>query len=345
MRPRPTPAGVRNGVQYALNKLHAIPNVDNYVDIAHSGVAGVAQQHGPGGLAVHVGGLGTTAGVNSVDGFISDTANYTPITEPHLTATESVGGQPVDSADFDITTRWDELTDHQAMYSNLVGAGFPTTIGCRSTPREWPGAAGRPTAASTSTDLNTFVKQPKMDQGGSAVTGATRTTRAWARSRRPIRFRRSPTCTPTCGSSRRASPTATTPPPSSPRGPALYPNGTNTDGSGNTYPTNASRGTMSRPASGSRASSPAGPQRLGHPTPLPTKNPNWKTKRPRAQRSVRVRPGPLACCPDRWGQVASGRASSVKLARPASRLLVRGALEADRDAGTRRDGAVIAPRW
>ena len=31
------------GVQYALNKLHAIPNVYNYVDAAHHGVVGVGE--------------------------------------------------------------------------------------------------------------------------------------------------------------------------------------------------------------------------------------------------------------------------------------------------------------
>ena len=43
----------------------------------------------------------TTAGYASIDGFISDTANYTPTQEPLLTnPTLQVGGQPVDSAIF-----------------------------------------------------------------------------------------------------------------------------------------------------------------------------------------------------------------------------------------------------
>ena len=51
------------------------------------GLARLVQQHDPGGLADHtMVAPATTAGVNSVDGFISDTANTTPITEPYMTA-------------------------------------------------------------------------------------------------------------------------------------------------------------------------------------------------------------------------------------------------------------------
>ena len=84
-----------NGIQYALNKLHAIPNVYNYIDLAPLGMARLAEQLRPGGLAVSTRWpSGTTAGVSSVDGFISDTANTVPTSEPYMTATESIGRQP-----------------------------------------------------------------------------------------------------------------------------------------------------------------------------------------------------------------------------------------------------------
>ena len=51
-----------NGIQYALNKLHAIPNVYNYVDIAPLGVAGLASNMGPAVEPVQVGGLGHDRG-------------------------------------------------------------------------------------------------------------------------------------------------------------------------------------------------------------------------------------------------------------------------------------------
>ena len=80
------------GVQYALNKLHAIPNVYNYIDIAHSGWLGWSSNFQPAVNLITNVVKGTTAGVNSVDGFISNTANYTPVTEqPFMTAKKMVG--------------------------------------------------------------------------------------------------------------------------------------------------------------------------------------------------------------------------------------------------------------
>src|SRR5690606_15780854 len=71
-------------VQYALDELHAIPNVYIYMDIAHSGwlgwdnnLQGVVQ------LYTQVV-QGTAAGFNSIDGFITNVSNYTPVDEPFL---------------------------------------------------------------------------------------------------------------------------------------------------------------------------------------------------------------------------------------------------------------------
>ena len=155
-----------NGVQYALNKLHAIPNVYNYVDIAHSAWLGWSSNMGPAVNLYKSVASGTTAGANSIDGFISDTANYTPISEPYMTATQSINGQPVDSANFyQFNPYIDELTYDQAMYTNLVSAGFPSTIGMLiDTSRDGWGGPNRPTGPSTSTDLNTFVNQSKIDE-------------------------------------------------------------------------------------------------------------------------------------------------------------------------------------
>ncbi|MGH3067342.1 MAG: glycoside hydrolase family 6 protein [Streptosporangiaceae bacterium] len=231
-----------SGVQYALNKLHAIPNVYNYIDIAHSAWLGWSSNMGPAVSLIHTVVAGTTAGVNSVDGFISDTANTTPISEPYMTATESIGGQPVDSANFyQYNPYIDELTYDEAMYSNFVSAGFPATIGMLiDTSRNGWGGPDRPTAASTSTDLNTFVNATKVD-------------------RRPFRgdwcnqngagLGPFPQANPNSsfthlyayvwikppGESDGDYPTAT----HAHGDPHCDPNGTNTDGNGNTYPTNA----------------------------------------------------------------------------------------------------------
>ncbi|MBO0783490.1 MAG: glycoside hydrolase family 6 protein, partial [Ktedonobacteraceae bacterium] len=112
------------GVQYALGKLHAITNVYNYVDIAHSGWLGWSSNFGP---AVNLIGntiKGAVGGVNSVDGFISNTANYTPTSEPFMTATQTVGGQQVRSANFyQFNDYIDEATYATAMRNAFISAG------------------------------------------------------------------------------------------------------------------------------------------------------------------------------------------------------------------------------
>jgi cellulose 1,4-beta-cellobiosidase len=159
-----------------------------------------------------------------------------------MTATQSINGQPVDSANFyQFNPYIDELTYNEAMYTNLVNAGFPSTIGMLiDTSRNGWGGPSRPTGPSTSTDLNTFVNQSKVD-------------------RRPFRgdwcnqngagLGPFPQANPNSsfthlyayiwikppGESDGDYPTAT----HSHGDPHCDPNGTNTDGNGNTYPTNA----------------------------------------------------------------------------------------------------------
>ena len=64
---------------YALNKLHAIPNVYNYVDIAHSAWLGWPSNMSPAVNRVQRRWpRAPPPAYASIDGFISDTANYTP---------------------------------------------------------------------------------------------------------------------------------------------------------------------------------------------------------------------------------------------------------------------------
>jgi cellulose 1,4-beta-cellobiosidase len=154
------------GIQYALNKLHAISNVYNYVDIAHDGWLGWSSNFDPAVTLISNTIKGTTAGVNSVDGFISNTANYTPTQEPYMTANESIGGNPVRSATF---YQWNQYIDEYQydldMKAAFVAAGFPSSIGMLiDTSRNGWGGPNRPTGASTSTDLNTFVNATRIDK-------------------------------------------------------------------------------------------------------------------------------------------------------------------------------------
>jgi cellulose 1,4-beta-cellobiosidase len=158
------------GIQYALSRLHTLSNLYNYIDIAHSGWLGWSSNFGPAADLIANAVKGASGGVNTVDGFISNTANYTPTTEPFMTANQQISGQPARSANF---YQWNDYIDENtyttAMRSAFTGRGFPNTIGMLiDTSRNGWGGSGpqgsRPTGASTSTDLNTFVSQSKIDR-------------------------------------------------------------------------------------------------------------------------------------------------------------------------------------
>jgi cellulose 1,4-beta-cellobiosidase len=154
------------GIQFALNTFHALPNVYQYLDIGHSAWLGWPSNMGPAVTFYSQVVRGTTAGVASIDGFISDTANYTPTKEPFMTANESIGGNQLISADFyQFNPFIDEADYDAALYTSFVNAGFPSTIGFLiDTSRNGWGASNRPAGPSTSTDLNTFVDASKIDQ-------------------------------------------------------------------------------------------------------------------------------------------------------------------------------------
>jgi len=154
------------GIRYALNQFHSLPNVYNYLDVGHHGWLGW-----PANLTAAVPYFlqvvqGTTAGVSSVDGFITNTANYGPTKEPFLTANEVIGGTPVfNSAFYQFNPNIDE-EDYAAQFdAALISAGFPSTLGFLiDTSRNGWGGPNRPTGPSTSTVLNTFVNASKIDK-------------------------------------------------------------------------------------------------------------------------------------------------------------------------------------
>ncbi|MBV9384054.1 MAG: glycoside hydrolase family 6 protein, partial [Streptosporangiaceae bacterium] len=154
------------GIEYALNKLHAIPNVYNYMDIAHSAWLGWPSNMSQTPAVYNTVVKATTAGYNSIDGFISDTANYTPTQEPLLTnPTLSIGGQPVDSATFyQYNPTFDELTYDTQMYNTLVSAGFPSSKRFLiDTSRNGWGPT-HPTTITQASDVNTYVADNKIDK-------------------------------------------------------------------------------------------------------------------------------------------------------------------------------------
>jgi len=153
-------------IQYALNQFHTLPNAYNYLDIGHHGWLGWTEGAGlafPFYASVV---KGTTAGFASLDGIITNTANYGPTKEPYMTATESIGGTPVDNATFySFNPEIDEADYAQEFYTGLTGVGFSSNLGfIIDTSRNGWGGPNRPTGPSTSTVLNTFVDATKIDE-------------------------------------------------------------------------------------------------------------------------------------------------------------------------------------
>ena len=154
------------GVQYAINKLRTYPNVYTYVDMAHSGWLGWTSNNGPFVQLMSNLANGLTLGKAGIDGFVANTANTLPLREPFMTATQTVGGQQVMSNKFyEYNPMIDEVSFVTDMWTRFTGAGFPTSLGMMmDTSRNGWGGPNRPTAASTSTDLTTFVNASKVDR-------------------------------------------------------------------------------------------------------------------------------------------------------------------------------------
>jgi len=157
--------GYVNGVGYALQKLGAIGNVYNYVDAAHHGWIGWDSNFGP-VADIMLQAARASGNVRNVHGFITNTANYSALREPFFSASTTVGGQSVRQSKWlDWNQYADELSFAQAFRTKLVSIGFDSGIGMLiDTSRNGWGGSARPTAASTSTDVNTFVNQSRIDR-------------------------------------------------------------------------------------------------------------------------------------------------------------------------------------
>ncbi|MBN1172504.1 MAG: glycoside hydrolase family 6 protein [Micromonosporaceae bacterium] len=154
------------GVQYALSKLYALGNTYNYIDAAHHGWIGWDDNFGSSAELFASTAKGATGGVETVAGFITNTANYSALQEPYLKITASVGGTSVRESDWvDWNKYVDELSFAQAFRTKLVSSGFKSNIGMLiDTGRNGWGGSARPTKVSTSTDLNTYVDDSRIDR-------------------------------------------------------------------------------------------------------------------------------------------------------------------------------------
>ncbi len=157
----------REGVKYALDELSAISNVYTYVDAAHSGWLGWENNAADSVQTFVEVAQSTKKGFASIDGFVTNTANTTPLNEPFMPdVNKQVGGAPIRSSNFyEWNMTFDEIDWTADLHRRLVAAGFPASTGMLiDTSRNGWGGSSRPTAASTSSDLNTFVNQSKVDR-------------------------------------------------------------------------------------------------------------------------------------------------------------------------------------
>lgn len=155
------------GIAYALSKLHAAgTNTYNYIDAAHHGWLGWDTNFAPAATMFAETVRKATGTFTTVDGFITNTANYSALTEPYVTINTTVNGTSVRQSKWvDWNQYTDELTYTQAFRNQLVSAGFASNIGMLiDTSRNGWGGAARPTAASTSTVLDTYVNASRIDR-------------------------------------------------------------------------------------------------------------------------------------------------------------------------------------
>ena len=156
----------RDATRYALDKLHAIPNVYNYMDIGHSGWLGWDSNRQPTIDLFTSVVSGTAAGLASVDGFITNTANTTPLEEPNLPDPNlTISGNQIKSAAYyEWNPYFDEADFTAALYSGFVAKGWPSSIGFLiDTSRNGWGGPNRPTSAS-GTSVNAYVDSGRVDK-------------------------------------------------------------------------------------------------------------------------------------------------------------------------------------
>jgi cellulose 1,4-beta-cellobiosidase len=157
------------GVQYAIGTLRSLNNTYDYIDVGHAAWLGWPANFTPFIDLLKQTGIGIPGGNSKVDGFISNTANYNIVDEPFMDANTMIGGNPVRSLQgwYD----WNDYIDEQPYLAAIKTAltsgsnAYPTSIGMVvDTSRNGWGGPNRPTAASTSTDLKTFVMASRLDQ-------------------------------------------------------------------------------------------------------------------------------------------------------------------------------------
>lgn len=151
----------QKGVQYALSQFHKIPNVYNYVDAGHHGWIGWDDNMNNSASLFAETVQGAEGGFDTVTGFITNTANYSALTEPYITVTDATR----QSKWIDFNRYVDELSFAKAFRTKLISKGFNAGIGMLiDTSRNGWGGPNRPTKASTASDVDTMINESRVDR-------------------------------------------------------------------------------------------------------------------------------------------------------------------------------------
>jgi cellulose 1,4-beta-cellobiosidase len=148
------------GIRHALNRLHSMPNVYTYLGVANHAWTGRDDVLEPVAQLLADTVRGTLMGATRLDGFITNTADYAPVTEPFLTF------DGVEHSEWNDGNRFNaELPFAQALRARLIALGFSPRIGMLiDTSRNGWGGPDRPTAPGTDPDLNARVDESRVDR-------------------------------------------------------------------------------------------------------------------------------------------------------------------------------------
>jgi cellulose 1,4-beta-cellobiosidase len=154
------------GVGYALNKLGDVANVYNYVDAGHHGWLGWDDNFSATVQIIKQAATAEGATINDVQGFITNTANYSALKEQYFTINDSVGGKSVRESKWVDWNRYtDELSYAQAFRQEAVNQGFASGVGMLiDTSRNGWGGTARPTGPGATTDVDTYVNGGRIDR-------------------------------------------------------------------------------------------------------------------------------------------------------------------------------------
>ncbi|MFF4799638.1 glycoside hydrolase family 6 protein [Streptomyces sp. NPDC001351] len=154
------------GVGYALAKLGAIPNVYNYIDAGHHGWLGWDDNFAPSANVLKQAATSEGATVDDVQGFITNTANYSALKENNFTIDDTVNGTSVRQSKWVDWNRYvDELSYAQAFRNELVSVGFNSGIGMLiDTSRNGWGGTARPAGPGPKTSVDAYVDGGRYDR-------------------------------------------------------------------------------------------------------------------------------------------------------------------------------------